>query len=296
MFFLAIDNSREIKEGWTVRGGFIHPFGGEHTHVALESVSFRIPVLNAKQGGNGAGLMYVDRRIRWHDFCSVDRNHVDTARWHDAVKLQPLVGTQRAQETFFASQFHVSSKFCYKGWRLPEILDRYCDSQQRFSAFSRDKVKIAFPRLYARYLPNIRPTCERELCLGIGLSNRELSFRQFLRVSELLFRNSLRFLELSLRIRERLLSQIVGSFCLANINTQTNQSQYFYNELPCLKVAKSIQPWRLIGTVTGICMFAWGRWTLSYTRKRISERIAVLGIICTVGGVILTLWSCLTLP
>jgi hypothetical protein len=82
-------------------------------------------------------------------------------------------------------------------------------------------------------------------------------------------------------------------FKLAGINASDAESDhnknYFAYERPYSKW--SVPPRRLIRIAVGISMFGWGRWVTAYTRRRISERTAILGIICVIGGVILALWS-----
>jgi hypothetical protein len=50
-------------------------------------------------------------------------------------------------------------------------------------------------------------------------------------------------------------------------------------------------PRRLAGTIIGFIMFAWGRWITGFTRKRITERAAIGGMACMIGGLILLLWG-----
>ncbi len=69
----------------------------------------------------------------------------------------------------------------------------------------------------------------------------------------------------------------------------SNHDEYYFTyKFPR---SKSLPPWRLTGIAIGIVMFAWGRWTTAYTRRQITERTAILGIIAMIGGIILALWS-----
>lgn len=74
-------------------------------------------------------------------------------------------------------------------------------------------------------------------------------------------------------------------------NADSNdENQYLADKLENFKI--SPKPcWRLILIGVGVGMFGWGRWITSYTKRRISERTAILGIICMIAGVILALWS-----
>jgi hypothetical protein len=47
----------------------------------------------------------------------------------------------------------------------------------------------------------------------------------------------------------------------------------------------------MAGIAIGIVMFGWGRWTTAYTRRQITDRTAIFGIIAMIGGVTLALWS-----
>ncbi len=180
-FFLAINQSVQLKIGGTVVKYLYNSCGCKHADIAFERMPFSVCVLNPKECTYRALRFWNDGGIGGDHFFRIHRENINSPGRHNALVLLPRVGTKFVQVISSPSPSHVASKSRNNRGRLAKILDFQPNSHNGGTFFpapseSRIAPVSASYRIYTGLMPQIWLVLKGELVLGQIIGSPGLTY------------------------------------------------------------------------------------------------------------------------